>query len=78
MGPRTSRDIIAHFAWTISIAALFFPINSRPFQIVILVNAVFATLMAASRHEPFGVRKITLWDEAVALVCVVVLGHLLH
>ena len=78
MGPRRSRDIIVYFVWTIAIAALFFPIDSHPFRIIILFNAVVAMIIAVSRHEPFGARKITLWDEAVGLIGVCALAHILH
>jgi hypothetical protein len=75
MGPRTSHDIIVHFVWTISIAALLTAFNGRLFLLIILFNAGFAAIMAAIRHERFAARKITLWDEALAFFAVFALGH---
>ena len=78
MPPYTNRYIVAHFVWTILVAAILFPNNAHLFRFVILFNAGFATAMAAIRHEPFGARKITFWDEAVAFLGVFASANLLH
>jgi len=78
MDPDSSRAIVAHFIWTIAIAALVFPINSHLSHFTILFNAGFVTVLAAARHEPLSARKITRWDEAAAFFGIVALGHFLH
>jgi hypothetical protein len=68
MGIHTSRQIITHFVWTLSIATLLFKVGGMQFQFVLLFNAAFAAGVACMRRESWRVRKITLWDEAAAFV----------
>ena len=77
MGPRTARDIIFHFVWTVAVAKILSTIDAHVFSIFILFNAGFVAVLAATRKEPLSVQKFTLWDEAMALIGVAALEHLL-
>jgi hypothetical protein len=73
---RKNWQIITHFAWTVAIAAAFFEIGSRSFELVLLFNAGFAVVMALLRGESLGLRRFTLWDEAVAFLGISALAAL--
>ena len=63
-----NRWIACHFIWTVAVAAAFFRVGDLPFQLVLLVNAGSAAVIAMARHESLRLHRLTLWDEAVGLV----------
>jgi hypothetical protein len=73
---RKNWQIIIHFGWTVAIAAAFFEVGSRLFELVLLFNAGFAATMALLRGESLGLRRFTLWDEAVAFLGISALAAL--
>jgi hypothetical protein len=67
-GMQSGGQIVLHFVWTISVAALFFEIGSALFHFVLLFNAGFSMAVALTRGDPWRIRRVTLWDEAAALL----------
>ena len=63
-----NRLIVLHFAWTILIAASLLRIGALPFQLLLLVNAGAALILAMARRESLRLRGLTLWDEAVGFI----------
>jgi hypothetical protein len=75
---RVNRWIACHFIWTVAIAATFFRVGDPPFQLILLVNAGSAAVIATVRHESLRLHRLTLWDEAVGLVGVSTAAGLLQ
>lgn len=65
---RVNRWIAFHFIWTVAVAATFFRVGELPYQLVLLVNAGSAVVIATARRESLRLRRLTLWDEAIGLV----------
>ena len=73
-----NRHIAVHFVWTVAIATTFFKVGGGYFQTVLLFNAAFAVVLAIARRETLGLRRLTLWDEAVAFVGVSAAAHFIR
>ncbi len=77
-GHGVNRWIACHFIWTVAVAAAFFRIGELQFQIVLLVNAGSAAVIATVRHESLRMHRLTLWDEAAGLLGVCAVARLLQ
>jgi hypothetical protein len=70
--------IVIHFVWTVAISGYAFGIRSLWFDLIILANAAAAAAVAMFRGEKYGILKVTLWDEVLGFVTVMVLAHLFY
>jgi hypothetical protein len=73
-----NRHIAVHFVWTIGIAVACFKVGDVYFQAVLMFNAAFAVVIAVARKETLRLRRLTLWDEAVAFMGVSAVAHFIR
>ncbi len=74
---RDSWFIAFHFGWPLVFAIALFAMGNVLFQRVLLFGAEFAAVLAVLRGEPLRLRRVTLWDEAAALLGLCVATQLL-
>ena len=79
MGPTNSGGVVMHFLMTIWMGAVMSALMRNPglFEMILFYAGVLALVTAVLRRESFRLRRLTLWDEAVAFWGLLALKDLL-